>query len=440
VSHNGGLIPVPGRNIMVQGWYQGGVNVIDFTDPDNPFEIAYFDRGPVDDEQLVIGGSWGAYWYNGYIYSSELARGLDILELVPSEYLSKNEIEAAKLVVLDQYNPQSQPRIVWPPAFPVVRAYLDQLIRHRGLPEARPSAIAAALDEAEATSGAARRQRLLALPAAMDADVDRSTDPDPGRAMPAATRQLGEPSNCPGRTARARTPPGSLGPRTDGGPGGLFCPPHRPSDIRSGSRPSPPTAPSGEAPPSAGTPPERTPPARCSSAIGDELCVRPPVTNHRQRHPGPPCCGLTPPPAGEPFGLSARSCSTSWLVGSCPIVAGSIEPWNRAARSARRVSRRRHLRVQAQQRPKTCGQRLLRPPRSSSLPRARPRPRAPEWPAAPRRTRSDPQLPDRLSSTPRTPPSVTVPHRSSHTGTDLKPVPDRARRSFHDGPDTGRRQ
>ncbi len=195
VSHNGGLIPVPGRNIMVQGWYQGGVNVFDFTDPDNPFEIAYFDRGPVDDEQLVMGGSWGAYWYNGYIYSSELARGLDILELVPNEYLSKNEIEAAKLVRMEEYNPQSQPKIVWPPAFPVVRAYLDQLIRNRGLPEARTSAIAAALDEAEATSGAARRQRLLALAAEMDADVARSTDPDRVRAMAAATRELAEASN-----------------------------------------------------------------------------------------------------------------------------------------------------------------------------------------------------------------------------------------------------
>jgi len=194
VSHNGGLIPVPGRNIMVQGWYQGGVNVIDFTDPDNPFEIAYFDRGPVDDEQLVIGGSWGAYWYNGYIYSSELARGLDILELVPSGYLSKNEIEAAKLVVLDQYNPQSQPRIVWPPAFPVVRAYLDQLIRNGGLPPARTSAIAAALDLAEATTGALRAERLEALAASLDADVARSSDPERVRAMAAAVRELAEAS------------------------------------------------------------------------------------------------------------------------------------------------------------------------------------------------------------------------------------------------------
>lgn len=190
VSHNGGLIPVPGRDIMVQGWYQGGVNVFDFTDPENPIEIAYFDRGPIDAEKLVIGGSWGAYWYNGYIYSSELARGLDILELVPSEYLSKNEIEAAKLVRMEEYNPQSQPKIVWPAAFPVVRAYVDQLVRNGGLPEARTTAIAAELDAAEAETGAARRERLEKLAAALDADARRAGDPDRVRAMAAATREL----------------------------------------------------------------------------------------------------------------------------------------------------------------------------------------------------------------------------------------------------------
>jgi hypothetical protein len=190
VSHNGGLIPVPGRDIMVQGWYQGGVNVFDFTDPDNPIEIAYFDRGPVDAERLVVGGSWGAYWYNGYIYSSELARGLDVLELLPSEFLSQNEIDAAKLVVMDEYNPQTQPRLEWPPAFPVVRSYLDQLVRGRGLPEARTTAIAAALAAAERASGAARRDQLNRLATELDADVARSTDAVRVRAMAAAVRDL----------------------------------------------------------------------------------------------------------------------------------------------------------------------------------------------------------------------------------------------------------
>jgi hypothetical protein len=149
--------PIPGRDVMVQGWYQGGVDVIDFTDPDKPVEIAFFDRGPVDLPPPIdqgppggaaqmprgtIAGSWGAYWYNGRIYSSEMARGLDILELTPSENLSANEIAAAKLVRMAEFNPQSQPRIVWPAAFPVVRSYLDQLVRGGGLAAARTTAVA----------------------------------------------------------------------------------------------------------------------------------------------------------------------------------------------------------------------------------------------------------------------------------------------------------
>jgi hypothetical protein len=190
VSHNGGLIPVPGRDLMVQGWYQGGVNVFDFTDRDNPVEIAYFDRGPVDADNLVVAGSWGAYWYNGYIYSSELDRGLDVLELVPSEHLSQNEIDAAKLVVMDEYNPQSQPRLVWPAAFPVVRAYLDQLVRNDGLPAARTTAIASALNGAERASGAARRSQLQQLAGQLEAESAGAADTARVRAMAAAVRDL----------------------------------------------------------------------------------------------------------------------------------------------------------------------------------------------------------------------------------------------------------
>src|SRR5439155_24398793 len=171
VSHNGGLVPVPGRDIMVQGWYQGGIDVSDFTDPDHPFEIAFFDRGPADAPPApgdtaagaisrgrgTIGGSWGAYYWNGLIYSSELARGFDILELLPSDKLSANELAAAKLVRMEEYNPQSQPKIVWPAAFPVVRSYLDQLVRGNGLAAARTTAISNALTAAERQSGAARR-------------------------------------------------------------------------------------------------------------------------------------------------------------------------------------------------------------------------------------------------------------------------------------------
>ncbi|MGH7444939.1 MAG: LVIVD repeat-containing protein, partial [Longimicrobiales bacterium] len=192
VSHNGGLIPVPGRDIMVQGWYQGGVNVFDFTDPNNPIEIAYFDRGPVDAAELVVGGSWGAYWYNGHIYSSELSRGLDVFELVPSEFLSQNEIDAAKLVTIEQYNPQSQPMLEWPAAFPVVRSYLDQLVRNNGLPATRTAAIADALDAAEQATGAARAEQLNALATELDADVASAGDAARVRAMAAAVRDLAE--------------------------------------------------------------------------------------------------------------------------------------------------------------------------------------------------------------------------------------------------------
>ncbi len=197
VSHNGSLVPVPGRDISVQGWYQGGVNVFDFTDPAKPFEIAYFDRGPIDAPPpageraaITIGGSWGAYWYNGRIYSSEMARGLDILELVPSEHLSANEIEAAKLVIYEEFNPQSQPKVTWPAAFPVVRSYLDQLVRGNGLAAARTTAIANALNAAEKTSGTARSSALNQLATQVDRDVNGARDAARVRAMAQAIRDL----------------------------------------------------------------------------------------------------------------------------------------------------------------------------------------------------------------------------------------------------------
>jgi hypothetical protein len=204
VSHNGSLIPVPGRDIMVQGWYQGGVDVIDFTDPDHQFEIAYFDRGPVDPPPAPgdttggqvsrgrgsIGGSWGAYWYNGLIYSSEMARGLDILDLVPTDKLSANEIAAAKLVRMEEFNPQSQPKIVWPAAFPVVRSYLDQLVRGNGLSSARTTAISNALAAAERQTGAARGRALSALAAQVRRDANGAKDAARVTAMAAAIEAL----------------------------------------------------------------------------------------------------------------------------------------------------------------------------------------------------------------------------------------------------------
>src|SRR5277367_3642214 len=133
VAHNGSLIPVPGRDIEVQAWYQGGISVMDFTDPAHAYEIAYFDRGPVDAKTLVLGGDWSAYWYNGYIYGSEIARGLDVFKLVPSKFLTQNEIDAARLVQVNELNVQNQQKVTWPSQLTVARAYVDQLERSQAL-------------------------------------------------------------------------------------------------------------------------------------------------------------------------------------------------------------------------------------------------------------------------------------------------------------------
>jgi hypothetical protein len=209
VSHNGGLIPVPGRDLYVQGWYQGGVNIMDFTDPDKAFEIGFFDRGAINPPRpvdvpapvegstlatrgggLTIGGSWGAYYWNGLIVSSEMDRGLDILELTPSDHLSANEIAAAKLVQFTQYNPQSQPVMTWPAAFVVVRSYLDQLVRGSGLAAERTTAIAAALDLAEMKNGAARAAALTALAVQVDKDAAGAKDAARVRTMAREIRRL----------------------------------------------------------------------------------------------------------------------------------------------------------------------------------------------------------------------------------------------------------
>jgi hypothetical protein len=151
VAHNGSLIPVPGRDIEVQAWYQGGISVMDFTDADHPVEIAYFDRGPIDPDMLVLGGDWSAYWYNGHIYASEIARGLDIFELSPSEFLTQNEIDAAKTVRVAELNVQNQQRIEWPPQLIVAKAYLDQLERSQALPADQIAAVRNAIQSAESS-------------------------------------------------------------------------------------------------------------------------------------------------------------------------------------------------------------------------------------------------------------------------------------------------
>jgi hypothetical protein len=176
VAHNGNLVPVPGRDIMVQGWYQGGVSVFDFTDPEHVKEIAYFDRGPIDPSKVVIGGYWGGYYYNGYIYGSEIARGLDVFQLTPTADLTQNEIDAAKLVHLDLLNPQDQPKIVWPAAFPVALAYVDQLKRDNGLPADRLAAIQSALESAQSAGGAKRTAALKKLSDELSRDAQGASD------------------------------------------------------------------------------------------------------------------------------------------------------------------------------------------------------------------------------------------------------------------------
>jgi hypothetical protein len=190
VAHNGSLIPIPGRDVMVQAWYQGGISVFDWTDPKNPREIAFFDRGPVDSTRMTMGGSWSAYWYNGNIVSSEIARGLDIFELVPSAYLSQNEINAAKTVHFDFFNTQGQPKFVWPPSFPLARAYVDQLERSNGLAAGRIAAMRQSLSTAESASGSQRADGLTQLAAQLEREATASRDPSKVRTLAGAIRDL----------------------------------------------------------------------------------------------------------------------------------------------------------------------------------------------------------------------------------------------------------
>jgi hypothetical protein len=190
VAHNGSLIPIPGRDVMVQAWYQGGISVFDWTDAAHPKEIAFFDRGPIDSTRFAMGGSWSVYWYNGSIVSSEIARGLDIFELTPSAFISKNELDAAKTVKQDYLNTQGQQKLVWPASFSLARAYLDQLERSKGLEAGKIATARESLASAEKASGAERQQALTQLATRLDGDAGGAKDAAKVRMVAKAVRDL----------------------------------------------------------------------------------------------------------------------------------------------------------------------------------------------------------------------------------------------------------
>jgi hypothetical protein len=203
VAHNGSLIPVPGRDIMVQAWYQGGLSVFDFTDAAKPVEIAFFDRGPIDAKQLVLGGYWSTYWYNGAVYGSEIARGIDVFKLKPSEYLTQNEIDAATLVRSEELNTQQQTKVVWPASSVVALAYVDQLTRSRSMQPERARAVKAALDRADSLRSGQDKNAAAALDQldALAAQFDREAG---GAAGQDALRLRSLAATLKGRAARLR--------------------------------------------------------------------------------------------------------------------------------------------------------------------------------------------------------------------------------------------
>jgi hypothetical protein len=181
VAHNGSLIPIPGRDVEVQSWYQGGVSIVDFTDISHPIEIGYFDRGPVDGTKHAMGGQWSTYWYNGYIYGSEIARGVDVFKLVPNKYITQNEIDAASQVQVAELNVQNQQKFVWPANFVTAKAYIDQLTRNKALDAKRLAALNEAIDKAETSQSKPKNvTQLRAM--AVSLDKDAATAKTPGDA------------------------------------------------------------------------------------------------------------------------------------------------------------------------------------------------------------------------------------------------------------------
>jgi hypothetical protein len=182
------MIPIPGRDVMVQSWYQGGVSIVDFTDAEHPIEVGYFDRGPVDETKHIIGGQWSTYWYNGYIYGSEIARGVDVFQLLPSKYITQHEIDAAKLVQVAELNVQNQQRFTWPSNFVVAHAYLDQLARGESLTADRITALNAAIAKAEASHS--KGKELKAMAAGLEKDAASAKTPADAQRMRALAEIL----------------------------------------------------------------------------------------------------------------------------------------------------------------------------------------------------------------------------------------------------------
>jgi hypothetical protein len=184
VAHNGSLVPIPGRDILVQAWYQGGVSMVDFTDASHPFEIGYFDRGPLDAERRGMGGMWSVYWYNGYIYGSEIARGVDVFRMTPSKFITQHEIDAANQVHFDELNVQNQPKIVWPSNFIVARAYIDQLARGASVSASRISELNAEIAKVEATPSDKKEvAKLKSMGASLNKDAASAKNPKDAERM-----------------------------------------------------------------------------------------------------------------------------------------------------------------------------------------------------------------------------------------------------------------
>jgi hypothetical protein len=195
VAHNGSLVPVPGRDIEVQAWYQGGISVMDFTDPAHPYEIAYFDRGPITTDSITLGGYWSAYWYNGNIYGSEIARGLDVFKLTPTKNLTQNEIDASNLVQVGELNVQNQQKVVWPNSLKVAQAYLDQLSRSKALSDDKLSNLNEAVAKAQKSNlGKKEVIKLHGMAASLEADASSAQDPADARRLRALAQILESPT------------------------------------------------------------------------------------------------------------------------------------------------------------------------------------------------------------------------------------------------------